>query len=101
MKNLGLAGVLVHMRMHLVMEEYESIFVHCYICSSNLSFCKYCCNGSLGLVQRSGQVYMVICVNPSFVGGSLLVNTSTALDPCSSYSTSLALNTQIHSIVAQ
>ena len=58
------------------------------------------CNGSLGLVQRSGQVYMVICVNLSRVGGSLPVN-STPLDPCSSYSASLASNTQMHSIVVK
>ena len=97
-KNLGLvstAEVLVHMRMHyLVM---ESIFVHCCICSSNLSFSKYCCICSLGLVQRSGQVYMVIFVNPSRVGGSLPVK-STFLNPCSSYSASLVSNTQMYSI---
>ena len=100
-KNLGLvstAEVLVHMRMHyLVM---ESIFVHCCICSSNLSFSKYCCICSLGLVQRSGQVYMVIFVNPSRVGGSLPVK-STSLNPCSSYSASLASNTQMYSIFEQ
>ena len=43
---------------------------------------------------------MVICVNPSRVGGSLPVN-RTSLDPCSSYNASLASNTQMYSIVAQ
>ena len=35
--------------------------MHCCICSSNLSFSKHCCKCSLWLVQRSDQVYMVIC----------------------------------------
>ena len=59
--------------------EIRKHFVSCCICSSNLSFSKYCCKSSLGLVQRSGQVYMVTCVNPSRVGGSLPVN-STSFD---------------------
>ena len=80
--------------------EITKHFVHCCICSSNLSFSKYCCKCRFGLVQRSGQVYMMICVNLSCVGGSLPVN-STSLDPCSSYSASLVSNTQMYSIVTQ
>lgn len=77
---------------YLVMED-KSFLKETFLCTvAFVQETNPSTNIVMNVVKGSGQVYMMICMNPPRLGGSLAVN-SASLDPCSSHSDSLASST--------
>ena len=77
---------------YLVMED-KSFLKETFLCTvASVQETNPSTNIVMNVVKGSGQVYMMICMNPPCLGGSLAVN-SASLDLCSSHSDSLASST--------